>query len=59
MSDQVCPYCNRPLMKIDYYGEVLAGCIDCNRWGHPGEEKLIMELRDSDLEALKASQQQS
>ena len=34
MSDQVCPYCNRPLMKIDHYGQVLVGCIDCNRWGH-------------------------
>ena len=29
MTDKVCPYCNRPLMKIDQYGEVLIGCIDC------------------------------
>jgi ATP-dependent DNA ligase len=34
------------------------GCIHGNRWGHPGDENLIMELPDSDLEALKASQQQ-
>jgi hypothetical protein len=27
-------------MKIDRYGEVLIGCIDCNRWGHPGDKKL-------------------
>jgi hypothetical protein len=53
VSDQVCPYCNRPLMKIDHYGEMLVGCIDCNRWGHPGDDKLIMELMDSDLEALR------
>ena len=52
MSDKVCPHCNRPLMEIDHYGEVLVGCIDCNRWGHPGDDKLIMELMDSDLEAL-------
>jgi hypothetical protein len=45
-------------MEIDHYGEMLVGCIHCNRWGHPGDEKLIMELLDSDLEALKASQQQ-
>ena len=53
MSEKVCPYCNGPLMKIDHYGEVLVGCIDCNRWGHPGDHKLIMELIDSDLEALR------
>ena len=53
MSDKVCPYCNGPLMKIDHYGEVLVGCIDCNRWGHPGDDKLIMELMESDLEALR------
>jgi hypothetical protein len=45
-------------MEIDHYGEVLVGCIHCNRWAHPGDEKPIMELLDSDLEALKASQQQ-
>jgi hypothetical protein len=44
-----------PLMKIDHYGKVLVGCIDCNRWGHPGDDKLIMELMDSDLEALRRS----
>src|SRR4029077_10482873 len=51
VSDQVCPYCNRPLMKIDQYGEMLVGCIDCNRWGLPGDDKLIMELLESDLES--------
>ena len=49
----MCPPCNRPLMKIDHYGEVLVGCIDCNRWGHPGDDKLIMALMESALEALK------
>jgi hypothetical protein len=53
MIDKVCPYCNRPLMKIDHYGKVLVGYIDCNRWGHPGDDKLIMELMESDLEALR------
>jgi hypothetical protein len=44
-------------MQIDYYGEVLVGCIHCNRWGHPGDDKLIMELLESDLEALRQRRQ--
>ena len=48
MSDKFCPYCNGPLMEIDHYGEVLVGCINCNRWGDPGDDKLIMELMESD-----------
>ena len=55
----MCPHCNRPLIKIDHYGEVLEGCIHCNRWGHPGDENLIMELMQDDLDALKANQQGS
>jgi len=42
-------------MKIDQCGEELVGCIDCNRWGHPGDDKLVMELMDSDLEALRGT----
>src|SRR6478609_1930423 len=53
MRDKACPHCNRPLMEIDHYGEVLVGCIDCNCWGHLDDDKLIMELMGSDLEALK------
>jgi hypothetical protein len=45
-------------MEIDHHSEMLVGCIDCNRWGHPGDDKFIMELMDSDLEALKASRDQ-
>ena len=55
MSNQVCRYCNRPLMSIDHYGEVLTGYIDCNRWGHPGDKKPIMEMLEDDLDALRAS----
>ena len=50
-----CPYCHRPLTEIDYYGEVLVGCLDCNRWGRPGDDKLVMELMEDDLEALRAA----
>jgi len=60
MIDKACPS-NRSLMQINHYGETLVGCINCNRWGHPGDDKLIMELMDSlimelmdsDLEALR------
>jgi hypothetical protein len=48
-----CPYCHRRLTKIDYYGELLVGCIHCNRWGRPGDKTLIMELMEDDLEALR------
>jgi hypothetical protein len=57
MVGEHCPHCHRTLIEIDHYGERLIGCIDCNRWGHPGDEKLIMELTDSDIEALRASRQ--
>ena len=50
-----CPYCNRPLTKIDYYGEVLIGCIECNRWGKPSDKTLIMELMEADIDALRAT----
>jgi hypothetical protein len=50
-----CPHCHRPLTKIDYYGEVLWGCLDCNRWGRPGDKTLVMELLEDDLEALRAA----
>ena len=48
-----CPHCRRPFIKIDYYGELLVGCIECNRWGRPGDKTLVMELIDGDLQALK------
>jgi hypothetical protein len=54
MSNPLCPYCQSPLMEIDYYGELLVGCIDSNRWGKPDDEHLVMELMEDDLEALKA-----
>ena len=39
----MCSYCNGPLIQIDHYGEMLVGCIHCNRWCYPGDEHLIME----------------
>jgi hypothetical protein len=45
-----CPYCKRPFIKIDHYGELLIGCIDCNG---PGDKTLVMELLEDDLQALR------
>jgi hypothetical protein len=55
MSDETCPHCNRPLTRIDHYGEELIGCVYCNCWGRPGDKSTIMELLPDDLEALRAS----
>jgi hypothetical protein len=52
-----CPYCHRPLIKIDYYGEVLVGCVECNLWGKSGDENFVLELMEKDLEALRATHQ--
>ena len=54
MRDKRCRYCNLQLMSIDYHGEMLIGCIDCNRWGRPDDKELIMKLLEDDLEALRA-----
>jgi hypothetical protein len=48
-----CPHCHRPLIEIDHYGERLIGCMEC-RWGRPGDAALPMQLREDDVEALRA-----
>jgi hypothetical protein len=40
---ETCSRCNRPLIEIDYYGERLVGCIECNRWGRPGDKTFVMD----------------
>ena len=47
-----CPYCRRPLIEIDHFGERLIGCIECNRWTR--DHWLFMKLTEDDLEALRA-----
>ena len=54
-KDKTCRYCNRPLTKIEYYGEMLVGCIECNHWGRPADKTLVMQLLEDDLEALRES----
>jgi hypothetical protein len=50
-----CAYCQSPLTEIDCYGEILVGCVGCNRWGRPGDKTLVMELMENDIEALRAN----
>ena len=52
---RICPHCHRQLIEIDYYGDRLIGCIECNRWGRPGDATLPMQLREDDLEALRTN----
>ena len=35
-STLTCDECHRPLMRIDFYGELLDGCLSCNRWTEAG-----------------------
>ena len=51
---KTCPHCHHPLIEIDYYGERLIGCIECNRWGRPGDATLPMQLIEDDPDALRA-----
>jgi hypothetical protein len=32
MPDSACDKCRHPLTRIDFYGELLEGCIYCNVW---------------------------
>ena len=41
------PYCDRPLIKIDHYGEMLEGCIHCNRWGPPRRQSAVTWMRSN------------
>jgi hypothetical protein len=49
----VCFQCRGPLIEIDQYGKRLVGCVECNRWTKFGDEHLIMELPEEDIEALR------
>lgn len=55
MTDQLvtCPRCGGSLVEIEHYGERLVGCVACNRWSFRGSDRLVMELPDDDLDALK------
>ena len=45
-----CDRCKRPLTEIDYYGDCLVGCVECNVWRG---NQLEVKLSEEDLMALK------
>jgi hypothetical protein len=47
-----CDRCHQ-LIEIDHYGERLIGCIECNRWKWRGSERVLLELKPKNLEALE------
>ena len=50
---ETCPSCHGALIEIDRYGELLLGCVECNRWTWRDSETISMLLPDDDLEALR------
>jgi hypothetical protein len=55
MGDKLdtCSTCHGPIIEIDRYGELLRGCVECNRWTWRDSETISMALPEEDLEALK------
>jgi hypothetical protein len=49
-SSSNCHECKRPLIAVDFYGELLAGCPICNIWWTPNDTK--KRLSEADLQAL-------
>ena len=47
-----CSQCNGPLIEVDFYGERMIGCIECNRWTRDGW--IFIDLPEEDIEALRA-----
>jgi len=45
-----CHECKRPLIALDFYGERLKGCPNCNIWWTPTDIK--KRLSEADLRAL-------
>jgi hypothetical protein len=41
-------------IEVDYYGERLIGCVECDLWRKNGTEHL-MSLPEEDLDALNLS----
>jgi len=52
MPDSACDKCQRPLTRIDFYGELLEGCIYCNIWKEV-DRGVWRKIPEEDIEALK------
>ena len=49
----ICDKCGERLIEIDYYGEHLTGCVECNKWGRLGDKNRVLELKEDDLTAVR------
>jgi hypothetical protein len=49
--------CKRSLTEIDFYGELLVGCMDCNRWGKSGDKKLVWNCRKMTLRRYREARE--
>ena len=49
----ICDKCGERLIEIDYYGERLTGCGECNKWGRLGDTNRVLELKEDDLAAVR------
>ncbi len=47
-----CGTCGERLIDIDHFGELLTGCIECNRW-RSSRSAFIVELSVEDFEVLR------
>ena len=52
----ICDKCGERLIEIDYYGERLTGCVECNKWGRLGDTNRVLELKEDDLAAVRSNQ---
>ena len=47
--------CGGELIDIDRYGELLTGCMECNRW-KSSKSAFVVELSPEDIRALRELQ---
>jgi len=48
-----CVTAAQALIEIDHFGERIVGCMECIRWSWRGSQKLLLELPDDDIDALR------
>jgi len=39
----ICGKCGERLIEIDFYGERLTGCVEC-QWGRLGDKNRVLEF---------------
>ena len=52
-NSTTCLHCGSSLIHVDRYGDLLIGCVDCNRWGTPGDGERSIRLAETDINAMR------